>query len=178
MLILRLAAALIVLFSLTATSAAAETESRLRASHPRLAHLLAVGEQRSATFRELTGRLQESDVIVHFEIAPPGHPIDGGLQFVSATAVTRYLRVTLRTDMPADQLLALIGHELRHAVEVAESPDVRDEATFRDYYEQRGRPTQRGRRVTYDTRAAVEAGLRVALELRLSHAWSPERASK
>jgi hypothetical protein len=176
--IFRIATAILVLLAATPVPVMADADSRVRAAHPRLVRLLSLGEQRSATFRELMGRLQASNVIVHFEVAPPGHPIDGGLQFVASTAITRYLRVTLRTDLPANELMALMGHELRHAVEVAESPGIRDEASFRRYYEQRGRPTQRDRMVTYDTRAAVEAGLRVALELRTSQAWRAERPAK
>lgn len=159
---------------LTQVAAAADPEARVRASHPRLAQLLEEGEQRSATLRDLIARLQLSDVIVHLESAPPGHPMDGGMQFVGAVALTRYVRVTLRTDLPADALMALIGHELRHAVEVAENADIRDERSFRNFYEERGRPSHKGRSVTYDTRAAVEAGQRVAVELRMTHAFRLE----
>ena len=129
-----IAAALVAILQLAATSAGANPESRVRATHPRLAGLLTAAEHRSATFRNLVDRLNASDVIAHLEHAPPGHPIDGGLQFVASTGSTRYLRVTVRIDVPPEQLMALIGHELRHAVEVAESPRIRDETSFRHYY--------------------------------------------
>jgi len=167
---------ILTVLALTPLPALADLGSRLRASHPHLVYLLSVGEHRSPTFRNLIGRLEESDVIVHFESAPPEFAVDGGLQFVASTAFTRYLRVTLRTDLPAEELIALLGHELRHAVEVAESPEVRDELSFRRFYQIRGRATNRGRTVTYDTRAAIETGLRVAQELRLTHAWRSETA--
>lgn len=173
MLTLRIATSVLLVFIL-AVPAVADPSTRVRASHPRLAHLLLAGEQRSATFRDLIARLQVSDVIVHLESAPPGHPLDGGMQFVGAIGLARYVRVTLRTDLQAEALMALIGHELRHAVEVAENPEIRDEVSFRGYYEERGRPSHRGRNVTYDTRAAVEAGQRVAVELRMTQAFRSE----
>lgn len=155
-----------------ALPSAADLDCRVRASHPHIVRLLATGEQGSATFRDLLERLQASDVIVHVEAAAPGHGIDGSLQFVTASGSTRYLRVSIRLDLRTSELVALLGHELRHAVEVAERVDVRDELAFRRLYEEAGRPTRRGRRrVTYDTRAAIVAGQRVAIELRNGHAW-------
>lgn len=149
-----------------AIPAFADPEPRVRSSHPRLSHLLLEGARRSATFRDLAARLQRSDVIVHVEAAPPSYALDGGLQFVTATSFVRYLRITVRTDLPNTELVGLLGHELRHAVEVADSPVIRDEVSFLHFYEAIGRPTRRNMSVTYDTPAAVEAGLRVALELR------------
>lgn len=170
----RVSIALLAVLALTVRPVTADPGSRVRASHPRLARLLMAGEQRSATFRDLVGRLQQSDVIVHLEGAPPTHPIDGGMQFVGTAALTRYVRVTVRTDLPADELMALIGHELRHAVEVAENSEIQDQWSFERYYLGRGRPTHRGHTVTYDTRAAVEAGRRVAAELRMTAVFRSE----
>lgn len=62
--------------------------------------------------------------------------------------------------------VSLLGRELRHAVEVAERVEVRDDLAFRRLYETIGLATRRGRRrLTYDTRAAIAAGHRVAIEL-------------
>lgn len=171
-------AAACALITVLAASAAADPGPRVRSSHPRLARLLAVGERQSATFRDLLRRLQASDVIVHVEEAPPGRVVDGGLQFVTSTALARYLRVTMRLDLHTIDLVALLGHELRHAVEVAEHGEVRDESSFRRYYEATGLLTHRGSLVTYDTRAAVVAGQRVAIELRLGHAWEVPVAAR
>ena len=151
----------------------ADPETRVRCSHPRLLHLLSEGHHRSATFRDLVDRLQASDLIVHVEAAPPGHFVDGGLQFVTATAFTRYVRVTVRADLPMAENIALLGHELMHAVEVADASGVRDELSFHHHYESIGRPNHRGRVLLYDTRAAIETGLRVAVEWRATTAHRP-----
>ena len=168
MFISQLVLAVGILISGYAFPAAAASESRVRGSHPSLVHLLFEGERRSATFRDVLGRLEASDVIVYVEAGGVGHGMDGGLQFVTATSLTRYLRVTMRLDLPAAALVALLGHELRHALEVAENAAVRDQDSFRQFYERWGTATHRGDVVTYDTEAAVTTGLRVALELQAS----------
>ena len=164
MFISQLVLAVGILISGYAFPAAAASESRVRGSHPSLVHLLVEGERRSATFRDVLGRLEASDVIVYVEAGGVGHGMDGGLQFVTATSLTRYLRVTMRLDLPAAALVALLGHELRHALEVAENAA----DSFRQFYERWGTATHRGDVVTYDTEAAVTTGLRVALELQAS----------
>lgn len=166
----RLAVCVAIVLAVGVPRAWTEPEPRIRSSHPRLTHLLREGQRRSATFRELAARVQASDLIVHAEAAPPGYPLEGGLQFVGATPLRRYLRITVRTDLGESELLGLLGHELMHAVEVAGRTSVRDQASFLALYESIGEPSHRTGSVTYDTRAAVEAGVKVSLELRLTAA--------
>ncbi|MGE0865408.1 MAG: hypothetical protein AB7P34_16050 [Vicinamibacterales bacterium] len=162
----RLTVVVAIVLSVGTLRASADPDSRVRSSHPRLSRLLAEGQRRSSTFRDLVDRLHDSDLIVHVEAAPQGYPIDGGLQFVGATPLRRYLRITVRTSLHNCDLMGLLGHELRHAVEVADRRDVRDQSAFRALYQRIGEPGHLVGNETYDTRAAVEAGLRVALELR------------
>ena len=61
-------------------------------------------------------------------------------------------------------MIALVGHELRHALEVAESPDVRDEAGLIALYERIGHPSTGIHQ--YDTLAAQDAGRQVKAELK------------
>ena len=58
-----------------------------------------------------------------------------------------------------DETIALIGHELRHALEVAASPDVRDQAGLTKLYKRIGEPA--GCAHSFDTRAAQNTGRRV-----------------
>ncbi len=51
----------------------------------------------------------------------------------------------------------LLGHELQHVLEVAQSPEVRTEDAFREFYERIGFFSWRN---TYDTNAALEVGAR------------------
>jgi hypothetical protein len=76
----------------------------------------------------------------------------------------RYLRVQVRGDLPTADLIALIGHELRHALEIADDPTVQDEPSMLTLYQRIGHATT-GETHTFDTREAQTAGRRVRLEL-------------
>jgi hypothetical protein len=65
--------------------------------------------------------------------------------------------------MGRTELIALIGHELRHALEVAQVPDVRDESALVRLYERIGQRSVKGHE--YDTNAAQDAGRAVRKEL-------------
>lgn len=121
------------------------------------------GAERSAFFRSLVGIIESSDVIVYIRTSGPlVTAVHGQLQFAAAVDGARYLRITLRCDLSSDRLVALLGHELMHAVEVAREPRVRDGAAFRALYMRIGHSAD-GR--TFDTREAVAAAVRVLAEL-------------
>jgi hypothetical protein len=75
----------------------------------------------------------------------------------------RYLRIQIAVAARGNELIALVGHELQHALEVAESPGVRDEPSLMALYEAIGHGEQGRHR--YDTMAAQNTGRRVRLEL-------------
>jgi hypothetical protein len=126
--------------------------------------LIETGVERSATFRRLVQRLETSDVIVYVQVQP-GLPtgIGGVLEFLGAAAEVRFVRVTLGSQNHRLILVALLGHELQHAVEVADAPDVRTGAQFEDLYRRIGHPAGHDR---YDSAAARFAGETVRDELR------------
>lgn len=154
------------LWSTTAGSAAQVPASvpRLRPLGGRAAELLARGVDRSPTFRDLVARLGRSDVVVYVEIAPrgPGSPA-GATRFITASAHLRFLHVTLDYGLPPNDLVALLGHELQHALEVAAASGIRDVETFRRYYELFGLHTSDAR--AFDSSAARQTGRRVRREL-------------
>ena len=86
------------------------------------------GMVRSATFRRVVLTLELTDVIVY---VTPGvcdlGRIDGCLlRFVNTTGGDRYLRIVISGVLGNDRAISVIGHELRHALEVAEATAVRD----------------------------------------------------
>jgi hypothetical protein len=130
--------------------------------------LLAEGYARSTTFHGLVQALETSGTIVYVEygICAFGH-LDGCLlPFVADTGKRRYLRVVL-TARPGhtdrEHLLALIGHELQHALEVADHPEVTDVQGMLNMYRRIGFPL-RGRS-GYETSAARAAERAVLSEL-------------
>jgi hypothetical protein len=126
--------------------------------------LLALGLKKSPTFRQLVNRLEQSDVIVYIDVRPdmPGH-LGGALRFLAKSARARFLRVNLNRVYPVTTLVALLGHELQHAVEVADAPDVMSAEDLRVLYRRVGVCTGPD---SYDSLAARRTGIRVLEELR------------
>jgi hypothetical protein len=122
------------------------------------------GLARSTTFRRLVQRLESSDVIVYVQMRP-NMPSDLGglLEFMGRAGPNRYLRVTVSSLHHQSVLVALLGHELQHAAEVADAPDVQSPGAFAAFYRRIGVPTGVGR---YDSLAAQAAGRTVRAELR------------
>lgn len=147
---------------LTATERTPET-THLRPTADRLRDAITYGLARSATLRGLIEKIEESDVIVH--IAPQVRPrgrIAGELQFAAATSAARYVRVTVRADLRRPQLVAMIAHELQHAVEVAGDPTVVDDTSLDALYERIGFHNASG---THETHAARMIEARVLREV-------------
>lgn len=137
---------------------------RIRAVDPWIDELLAAGYAASPTFRELMNRLQRSDVIVHIEPGMVRTRAAGMLRFVISASGVRYLRITIAMPSASPAAIALLGHELQHAAEVADDGAVLDGASFDALYRRIGDGCRKspGR---YDTRAAREAGRRILSEL-------------
>jgi hypothetical protein len=139
-------------------------DRRVRTVDRYLNDLLVVGVRRSATFGDLITRVNATDVIVYIE--PVDHlpaTIAGRLMLIPLAHRQRYLRIQVRTGLLPDDLISLIGHELRHALEIAESPDVRDERALITLYKRIG---EAGSGLhAYDTRAAQDTGHQVRAEL-------------
>lgn len=145
-----------------ATERTPET-THIRPTIQRLRDAVRLGLSRSATFRSLIDRIEDSDVIVH--IAPQTRSrgrIAGEMQFAAATGAARYVRITVRTDMRPASLVAMIGHELQHAIEVATDPAVVDSATFDELYQRIGFHNASG---THETHAARAVELRIFREV-------------
>jgi hypothetical protein len=141
-------------------------ERRVRSTDRRITELLEIGFDRSPTFANLVRSVNATDVIVYIERAR-GLPtaLAGRLLLLPlAAGQHRYLRIQVRADLPSNDLIALIGHELRHALEIAEEPWVRDSPAMLHLYQRIGRPTP-GTSHSYDTIAAQTAGQQVRLEL-------------
>lgn len=143
----------------------------LRTTDAWLLSLIEEGVRTSPTFRALVERLDDSDVIVYLQgDSTPAPNVDGRMTFASKAGGYRYIVVRLRTQSSRRQMLALLGHELRHAVEVADTPAIVDSTSLAREYERLGyvqRWNTAG--VAFDTHAAIEAGYQVLAELSPRH---------
>lgn len=126
----------------------------------------------SPTFRELVNRLNRSDVVVYIRCQIEVRNREAGyLKFVGSAAGYRYLQAHIRYNTSRPQQIALIGHELFHAGEIADAPSVIDVPSFEREYARIGfvsRTFRVGGGVAYDTHAAIEAGERILREVTAS----------
>lgn len=125
--------------------------------------LLRRGIRHSPSFAALVTRLQYSNVYVYVEIVErlPG-ALEGRLMMLPTAHEHRYVRVQIALHGSFDDSVAVLGHELQHAVEVANAAEVIDQATMARLYERIG---SRGGEHIYDTVAAQEMGRMVRREL-------------
>ena len=136
----------------------------VRGATPQITALIKRAIARSPTFASLVAALDQTDVIVYIERTrrlPSG--VDGQLAFSSAVGPLRYLRAQVIVDLDEDAMLAVAGHELQHALEVAAHPEVRDTVSLGTLYERIGIGMSRPGR--FDTAAAQRAGRKVRNEL-------------
>ena len=136
----------------------------VRAVDKRVSAAIAEGLRRSGTFTQLVLALDRSDVIVYVETGRKlPATVAGRLLLVARPEGPRYLRIQVTEGPHPHDLIALVAHELRHALEVAESADVRDDRTLIALYEKIGH-IRRGAH-HFDTLAAQDTAKQVRSEL-------------
>lgn len=131
---------------------------RVRPQGARADRLVQLAHERSPTVRALLERLEAGDVIVYVDIRTDlDAQVDGCLTWMAATASRRIVRASIRPRLRDRDAVALIAHELRHAVEVLDHPEVRSATSLRDLYTRIGRSTSTSGR-HFDTDDAVATG--------------------
>ena len=140
-------------------------DRRVRAPEARMQSLLAEGLHRSRTFASLVTALNRTDVIVYIEavMTLPKDTMGRLSMMPRGGAEFRYLRVQIRADLSRQEAIALIGHELRHALEIADATEVRDTTSLVRLYERIGHSSIGEH--AYDTEAARDTGRVVRREL-------------
>lgn len=139
-------------------------DRRVRGTSPHVHQLLAEGLKRSPTFRSLMATLDRADVIVYVEVhreLPAS--VAGRLLIVPSTGFQRYVRIQLAPGGSLHSQVATLAHELQHAIEVGEAPEVRDALGLEQLYSRIGVTSIKAG--SYDTPAAQQTGRRVLLEL-------------
>jgi hypothetical protein len=76
----------------------------------------------------------------------------------------RYVRVVLRSHLSLEERASVLGHELQHVLEIAQS-SAWTQKDVRALYDEIGRPVP-GVHDAFETVEASDAGLRVLRELR------------
>jgi hypothetical protein len=143
---------------------------RVRTTNSRIRQAMREGQDKASTFRSLLQQLQRSDVVLYIE---PGECTCAAARscvtFVTTAGSTRYLRVIVTLKQLQVEMIAHIGHELRHAIEIAGAAEVVDSRSLRRFYEGRASPSC-GRPCGVETEAAVRTQAAVRSELRIASA--------
>jgi hypothetical protein len=122
------------------------------------------GMDASPTIARMIVELQQSDLIVGVQACPLPKLVRGDARVVAAGPGVRYVRIRLGIPVADSDLIVVLGHELRHALEFAAMPEVRDAASLVHAYARVGVPVKRNG--YWETAAALEAGRVVARELK------------
>jgi hypothetical protein len=139
---------------------------RVRPYDTRIATLLLDGLRRSAYLGSLVDRIEASDVIVYLELQPRlDRRLAGCLTWLTSVGKYRYVRASINSELPPQALIAAIGHELQHVIEVIENPSVTGPESLLTLYKRIGSGGPPGSPVL-DTQAARDAGALVRKDLR------------
>lgn len=138
----------------------------IRTTDHSVRQLMRRGFRESHTFARLVTRLQRSDVIVYIQDVPmlPG-ALEGRMMMLPKVHSHRYVRIQVSLRGTPEDAIAVLGHELQHAVEIADAVEVQNTDALVRLYRRIGLRT--GPHV-YDTVAAQEAGRSVRRELSLA----------
>ena len=138
---------------------------RVRSRHAALQALIARAEVQSPTFHRMVQTINASDGIVFIDPGTCGHGLRACLVRVASAGQHRFLFVKVDIGKADHEVMASIGHELQHTVEVLSNPRVRDQSSMYFLYKF-NRDYGAHSSVAFETTAAIEAGRAVADEIR------------
>jgi hypothetical protein len=140
----------------------------VRVSDEELVALLEEGVRRSPTFKALTERLSKSDVIVY--VRPDVSTKSNSptrLTFLSSRGGFRYLVVRVQAGNSKPQQISMLGHEMQHAVSIADASSVVDSQSLRKEFERIGKVTAAsvGDDFSFESNIADEVRRRILSEV-------------
>jgi hypothetical protein len=135
---------------------------RVRSQGPLIASAIAEGMGRSETFRRLVQAIETTDGVVYVIEGKCGNGVRGCLALsVSIAGPDRILRIIVEPRKAMGcELVALIGHELQHAIEVLSNPRIRSDGEIYAFFDRVGRSGIE----TFETDEARLAGMDVERE--------------
>jgi hypothetical protein len=140
-----------------------ETSDHVRTGNAAIATLIQHASERSVTFRGLLNTINASDGIVFIEEGVCGHGMKACFVNVTMAGRHRMLWVMVRPRGNDCEIMGLIGHELRHTVEVLSEPTVTGTAAMYFFYT---KLANAGSSPAFETLAALGTGDAVSTEVR------------
>jgi hypothetical protein len=142
-----------------------ESHARIRGVGPRIAAVVIEAAAQSKTLRGLVDQIGATDGIVYVAEGECGHGVGACLLFtITMAGPNRVLRILVDPSKSDRDLMASIGQELQHAVEVLSNRGVRSDAAMYLLYETKCYKC----RSRFETDGAIRAGDAVRRELRKS----------
>jgi hypothetical protein len=140
-----------------------ESSSQVRSSSSAIKALIVQASEQSATFRSMVETIDASDSLVYVEEGTCGRGVRACFSGITIADSHRFLWVKVDIRKADWDLMASIGHELRHLIEVLDAPEVTTWAAMFIFYTRQGLIGTAG---AFETVAAVRAGEAVRAELR------------
>lgn len=158
-----LASAALLVFAAVMPLSGRHSVTSVRTADSRLGELIRTGIEHSTTFRRLVTRLEQSTVVTYVDCATPVEFAQrsvpaGRLVLVAYVEGIRYLAVRLDCRSSDVRQLAALAHELQHAAEVADAPEVRDRFSMARLYQSIGYRAHYTGAQAFETAAAQAAG--------------------
>jgi len=135
--------------------------ARVRPLTPGGAELLLEARRRSSIVASLLRRFETTDAVVYVTDALPvvRNGPKSNLAFLSLDSTVRYLRIWLDgSRLSPSERIAALGHELFHALEVANAPEVKDARSFVKLYRRIGWESTKDR---FETQGARDMSDRI-----------------
>jgi hypothetical protein len=139
----------------------------IRTDDPYVRVAIDAGVSGSPLFHALVDQIDSSDLIVYVS-SDCGMPsfLFGKTVFMSAGGGRRYVMIRIACARTDRERVAILGHELQHAIEIADAPSVVDQESLAAEYRRIGFMSDGFRAGSgFDTHAAIETGRRVWAEL-------------
>jgi hypothetical protein len=127
-----------------------------------VAALLQESQRRSPTVAGLFATLDRSDVVVYVMVSQSAPHRPASFFYVGSSRVQRFFKIVIHPEAPRADLIAILGHELQHAVEVSAAPEICDAASLATYFRRIGRRIGTS---TFETDAAIYVGQQVRADL-------------
>jgi hypothetical protein len=142
----------------------------VRTTDPKIRELFDAGMSRSATFRGLVDVLDLSDVIVYAEPKMRRQALGGYLSHhIVAGGDYRYVHIAVDLRGASGRLVPLLGHELQHAIEIAQNPDARDDQSVEQLFDRLAIKFGCDGTTCSETQAAKDIEATIRAELKGAH---------
>jgi hypothetical protein len=138
---------------------------KVRPNDKRSAALLVEGLRLSGTVRRLVDQLEQRRVVVYVQIENRlKGGLAGALTWITGTRHIRYVRISINPELRGAAAVAVLGHELQHAIEIANEPSIVDDQSLNAFYRRHGISTSVHRN-NWDTEAAQLVGRQIRRDL-------------